>query len=309
MTRRKVTRWREVSSLFEASGHAARLRYRLRYRSISLLRASPLGLVFAVAGCGAPSSPSAPGDLDAAAAGEQASGARIVGAPTAGSLPLAFTLDVSGSGSASLGGIALARGAGAIAMQGRAMDAAVVARVDFAGSEVYQVIAVSKERWALVWLYCKGGALQSIYSESTDGAGISNELASGSCIERRGASVVDIRFPGFDMPAPRLPPGFSIRGEEVAYDGKGAGTIRLQGKSVALYPFSVVDCTRDCGDYKWYELHSLLWDAESQRASFGILYLYEERAWPIELAYTLTLPTLGRYGDTLAFTGASWSRD
>jgi hypothetical protein len=245
-----------------------------------------------------------------AAASVYADAPRVTGRATDGALAVPFSLDASGAGTDRIGAIVLAGGAGTARIDGRAMQAAALGRIPFAGDDVFQVLAVDDARWAVVWIYCSAGTIRGAYVESTDSPGpATSEGVAGSCNAGTTPADVHVTFPSFNLAAPALSgQRFVVSGAGVTYDGASPGAITLGGAALTLYPFGVVDCTRGCGPVGWYELHSLIWDASTKSASFGILYLYEDAAFPVELAYTVTLPGLTRFGDAIAFPGTTWQR-
>jgi hypothetical protein len=234
----------------------------------------------------------------------------VVGAATDGALDLPFSLAAHGHGTSRIGSVALSAGVGSVEIDGREVPAAVIGRVPYAGQEVYQVLGVDAARWAVAWIYCAGGALSGVYLESTDApGGVGSEPLSGACGAEATPTTVRVAFPAFDVTPPALPGRrFAVSGAGLEYDGTRPGAITIGGSTLAMYPFGIVDCTHGCADIGWYELHSLIWDSAARRASFGVLYLYVDPAFPLELAYTLTLPSLTRFGDALAFPGATWAQ-
>jgi hypothetical protein len=74
---------------------------------------------------------------------------------------------------------------------------------------------------------------------------------------------------------------------------------------MVLIPFESVDCSA-CGGAGWWELHSLLYDPDRQRACFGIFYMAPGATDRVDLTYSITLPDLS---DPARFTpfDAEWS--
>jgi hypothetical protein len=237
-------------------------------------------------------------------------GAPRVSAPsTEGTLSLPFSVDLDVAGSARVGRVALTGGSGTASVDGHTVAAAVVGRVDFFDQEVYEVLAVSPDRWDVIWVYCREGAARGGYIESTATPGpVASEAIAGTCEEHPDSAQIRVVFPAFAFAPPELPASpVSVEGPGMSWDGRGAGSIVLAGRTLALYPFGAVDCSQRCGDSAWQELHALIWDAEEEAASFAVVYLNEDPTRSVDVAYTVTLPRLTRDAGDVSFPGTTWS--
>jgi hypothetical protein len=237
--------------------------------------------------------------------------APISAGATDGELSLPFSVDVEATGTSRLGTVKLDASAGDVVVDGVRASAAVVGRADFFDEEVYQVLAVSPDRWDVLWIYCSQGAVRGAYVESTATPGpvAAEPMTGGTCAEHPDAATVHARFPAFGLSAPAFPASsrLALAGSGLSYDGQGSGKIVVDGRTLELYPFGLVDCTKGCGDRGWYEVHALMWDAGESTASFGVLYLDEDADRSIDLAYTISLPRLYRDADEISFPHATWS--
>ena len=226
-------------------------------------------------------------------------------------LSLPFSVDVDATGTSRVGAVKLDASAGDVVVDGIRTSAAVVGRTDFFDEEVYEVLAVSADRWDVLWIYCRQGAVRGAYVESTatPGAVAAEPMIGGTCAEHPDAASVHARFPAFGIAPPALPSSsrLTLAGSGLSYDGHGPGKITAFGRTLELYPFGLVDCTKGCGDRGWYEVHALMWDAAGSTASFGVLYLDEDADRSIDLAYTISLPRLYRDADEIYFPHATWS--
>jgi len=185
-------------------------------------------------------------------------------------------------------------GAGQVSLAGRALPAATYLRQTFPNLHLFQTLAVEPDRLWVLWFYCstKDSTLQGIYYESTDGTAVTFEDATGTCQEGPAAATVPVRFPAIDLALPALVPGFTIEGPEVHLDGAAPGRVTLAGAPLTVLVFNTVDCTSGCGTPGWTELHAILWDRAAGRACFGIFYLTLDDPTHVQLAWSLTLPSL-----------------
>jgi hypothetical protein len=235
-------------------------------------------------------------------------GARLRVPASNGSYGLSFGISVGGRGSQRVGNIAIDGGFGTVVVDGVSLPVAVHERQEWTafGYNLYQSLAISGDRWVVLWFYCRGGALTDIYWESTAGGGIRLESASGDCAESSSPSTVQASFPAIDMPLPPLVGGFEVTGANVGIHGATPGWVRVGGREYDVYVFSYVDCTVECGSPGWHELHALLWDRARGWLCFAIFYLFrDERA--IQLSYSFSLPALVEPFSTTVLTGATWT--
>jgi hypothetical protein len=228
----------------------------------------------------------------------------IVVAATDASITLDFDVAITGSGTSFVGDIDVQGATGTAVLDGETFSVLAYERQPFAEYVLYQMLAVSSDRWFVVWAYCVGPDLTYFYFEGTDGTALDYEPASGVCAEGPGPIEVDVQFPAVDMPIPSLYEGFTIDGPAVQVPSGAPGTVDL-GVVHTVLPFEAVDCTVDCGAPGWRELHTLLWDQVSGRVCFGIFYLFEDDP-EILLAYSLTLPDLSDPAGDVALP-AEWT--
>jgi hypothetical protein len=214
---------------------------------------------------------------------------------------------VAGAGSSTIGRFSVTHGAGTIELAGRQVAAASYQRQSFPDLNLYQTLAVEKDRLWVLWFYCSttNGSLTGIYYEATDGTPVTFEAASGTCQDSNQTSTVDVQFPAFDLVVPPLLPGFTIDGPDVHLDGAAPGTVTLGGARLTVLVFNTVDCS-GCGTPGWTELHALLWDPTAGRVCFGIFYLFSNDHGAVELAWSLTLPELIDPADHLIMP-ANWT--
>lgn len=225
---------------------------------------------------------------------------------TDGDLALPFGLDVDAVGSSRIGEILIEDAAGDVTIDGERVLAVVHERQPWPGFDwtLFQTLAVLEDRLYVLWLYCADGSIDWVWFEGTDGTSLDYEAASGSCVETAPVTA-RASLPALDMEIPALVDGFALDGPDLHLDGAAPGTVRLGPSEFTLLAWQSVDCTVDCGDPGWWEVHSLLWDPDGARACFGIFYL-TEGSTQVRLTYSLSLPDLGDpAGDTML--EADWS--
>jgi hypothetical protein len=215
--------------------------------------------------------------------------------PSEGSVELAFDPTVTGDGSLFVGAIDMTSGSGTVEVDGNVLPALIYERQPFDPWLLFQALVVAPDRWYVLWFYCQGDALEYIYFEGTDGTAIDYELANGSCVDGAGPVTANVSFPAVSMPIPPLLDGFTLEGAMLHLDGATPGSVDLDGPNTLL-AFEHVDCTVDCGAPGWREIHSILWQPEAEKASFGIFYLFDDST-QIPFTYAITLPDLTDPGD------------
>ncbi len=233
-------------------------------------------------------------------------------AATNGSLSAADVAAViTGTGTAGIGAVSITDGAGTVALDPTGARpptrAFVMAHQPF-GDDLFQTLAVDADRLTVLWFYCSAGDLAFVYWEDSRGGPMQHETASGTCTFTSGVASVEVAVPAFSFVAPPSPPGWTFAATDptqLAFDGASPGHIVVAGSSLALYPFDTVDCSA-CGSGGWQEIHSFLWDETHSSLTFGIVYLFPPTlAKPMQLSYSLTLPTLAQPADE-TFQG-TWS--
>jgi hypothetical protein len=214
---------------------------------------------------------------------------------------------LAGSGTADVGAFQLHDSVGTIEMMGRTLPAVVVAESAFTeqGILLHQIYALSDDGFFLVWTYCTAGAIDLVYIlDSRDGSGRFEE-ASGTCDDVQRIAATQVRFPGADLPWPRVQTGFEVTGKSLQLYAGMPGAVRYGGTIRAAIPFAVIDCTMCDATGGWYELHSLLWDPGNGSVILGIFYLDAGDRSQVLFEYAIDLGTLERV--TGATYAANWS--
>jgi hypothetical protein len=225
---------------------------------------------------------------------------------------LPFDLSVSGSGSWRVGSVALEHGWGPVQL-GEAVPALAYMRTRWEEFNItlYHVLAPETDDLDVLYLYCGLDAPESldvIWSESYT-ASMANEDASGSCLEFLTVTTIDVELMDLrSLPSPsELVAGFSVSGPEVGI-GDAGGSITLEGRNYAAYPFETVDCTTICTADPadgWWELHMVLDEAGEADRCFGILYILLAELDRVQFAYGFCLRSLTAIDP--AWLAAAWS--
>jgi hypothetical protein len=217
-----------------------------------------------------------------------------------------FGVDISGTGSA-VSKVDIHSRFGAVTVGGQAMSALIYRDIPWNGYSLvlYQALAVEAHSWSVLWFYCTGSALTYIYWETTTSSKLNREPMKGTCTTTS-TTHAGVSWPAGSMQAPAIITGFSVHGVHIDIGGTSPGHAVIDGRTWSLYPYVLVDCSKDCGTPGWYELHSVLWDSVSGESAYGIVYLITGHTHEAELEYALEVPTLGRPVDT-SFN-ADWSR-
>jgi hypothetical protein len=266
-------------------------------------------LLLALAGCESGGHMSHP---DLGAAPDLAPALHLSIGATAGNLSLqGADFSVDGVGSNVVGSLSLQHGSGTVELNGKSVRAAVYEKQMFPAQNLrlYQALAVEETRLWVLWFYCDtmSPALESIYFEATDGTMVQSEPAMGNCQDTNMTSMVAAQFPPLDLVEPTLVDGYTIDGANVKLMGAQPGSVQLGTNSLQVFVFNTVDCRKGCGTPGWTELHSLLWDRAGARVCFAIFYLSEGDTSHVQLAYSLTLPTLDDPAGNVLLP-ATWTR-
>ncbi|HET6279849.1 MAG TPA: hypothetical protein VFH73_02755 [Polyangia bacterium] len=194
-----------------------------------------------------------------------------------------FSLDVDATGSADIRSIAIAGNRGQVSYRGHTVDFLVHERIPYPGTRVlYQAfgsVVDDGRDLHLLWLYCDGERLGTVYYETTSTAGAYVPI-NGQCRVTEKFVQIPTHLPALDLQVPRLACGFSIDSADgsISLDGAGPGTLMddLGAPRKALI-FNMLDCRNGCDapelGHSWFELHVLLWDAARPVLDYGILYL------------------------------------
>lgn len=237
--------------------------------------------------------------------------ARVVIPSASATVEVKAALVAEGSGSERVGAIKLHNGVGQIVLEGRSLKALAYAAVDWteAGYMLYQTLVVGSDRLYVVWLYCVGDQISSLYSEGTLNAPLKWEVASGSCTELASMQPVAVAFPALNMGIPKPIEGFRVAGPHLTVESGRTGKYVMDGKTLTVLPFQIVDCSTcpEDGYDGWYELHALLWDRLGRKLSFGAFYLSPRHAGQIGLDYVIRLPDV-TFGQPPHWFAADWSK-
>ncbi|HEY6910909.1 MAG TPA: hypothetical protein VI356_16140 [Myxococcales bacterium] len=215
--------------------------------------------------------------------------------------------NLQGSGSALVGAFRLQDSVGTIEIGGRPLPAVVVAESFFTTEAIllHQIYALSDDAFFMVWTYCSGGAIDTAYLlDSRDGIG-RFDSANGTCNDVRRTSATTVRFPGADLPWPRVHTGFEVKGKSVQLHAAAPGAVLYSGAVQAAIPYAVIDCTQCDARGGWYELHSILWDPGSGGVTLGIFYLESRNHSRVLLEYVINLGSLKQVNS--ATYAAEWS--
>jgi hypothetical protein len=212
---------------------------------------------------------------------------------------------LAGWGTAYVGAFQLHESVGTIEMMGRTLPAVVVAESAFSEQAIilHQIYALSDDGFFVVWTYCSAGTIDLVYIlDSRDGSG-RFDGASGTCDDVQRASATPVRFPGADLPWPRVHTGFEVNGRSLQLHAAAPGAVHYGGTVRAAVPFAVIDCSLCDAKGGWYELHSLLWDPGNGSVVLGIFYLIAKDDSHVLFEYAIDLGTLQRV------TGATYAAD
>ncbi len=227
---------------------------------------------------------------------------------TQGSYTVPFSIGIEGRGAGRYGAVTIASGSGSVEIDGEHLPLGVYEQQEWEafGYTLYQALAVADDALTVLWFYCRDGALTDIWAEGTDGSLLERVPATGTCAESPAASTVNVSFGAVDMPIPPLLDGFTVIGPDVGIEGASPGFLRVGGTELDVYVFSHVDCTVECGEAGWHELHALFWDAERRWLCFGIFYLFLDDRQP-QLAYAFSLPSLQAPFGAQTLPDTTWS--
>lgn len=205
-------------------------------------------------------------------------------------------MNITGTGTQSIGNIAISAGAGTIGIGGKELNVLLYQNsAPWPGTQNvdYQGIATDGTSWYLLFFQCQGnGTLGWVFYENFDGSAMQSEPTTQSaCAVNGQPTPKPVSFPAISMQSPAPTTEWSISGHQLSYlPGVGGSYISKNGTKYDLYPFQTVDCT-SCGTPGWYELHSLFYDAHSSSLCFGIIYLTPSTA-KVGIGYSLCLPEL-----------------
>lgn len=184
-----------------------------------------------------------------------------------------------------------ADGAGAVTTSEGPKPSLLYDQYDFAGYRGYTAIVPDADRWHILYPYCVGESLHTVWHFDTTSHRFRELPASGTCIGNdvpsvaRGISLPasTLRLPvlcGLEIEAVGIDPTAqgARTGETISLRRDQAGTTMRRDSTGALsesqfIPFAGVNCS-SCGSPGWYEVHSILWSALSRSATYAVLYLF-----------------------------------
>lgn len=205
---------------------------------------------------------------------------------------LPFGLSIDGTGTGIAGAVDVAASVGTIAIQGTSFAVAFYEKQPWPefGYTLYQGLVIGSSRWDVVWAYCNAGAgLAYIWHEGMTGAPLDYYNASGTCTDTGVATSTTVAFPAVSFATPAPVTGFTIDGAEVTLADGEPGLLHVDGAWRRFVVFGTVDCTA-CGGAGWYELHSVVWDHETDSAAFAIVYLDFATPASVLTAYARSIP-------------------
>lgn len=217
-----------------------------------------------------------------------------------------FTMTMSGSGSGLVSKVEVADNLATVVIDGERLTGVIQERQAWSDFSLvlYQTLLVSEESVHVAWLYCKGDKLDWIYHESNL-APMQNEPLQGSCVDSMTAGTTEVALSPVTFSPPEPIPGYRVDGgDQLQIYGDGQQSFaRFSGERYRIYPFEIVDCSRDCGQPGWYEVHSFM-EREGDDA-LGFIIFYLRNAGQVEAHYGIVWPGFdvisGKY-----FT-ATWS--
>jgi hypothetical protein len=210
---------------------------------------------------------------------------------TSGSFGADFRFNSTGRGTARIGDIAISDNRAAVALGGVDHVGLSWRQLDWSGAgyQLYFELTLASDGsdLAVSWLYCSGGVINYVYSESFT-LPLAWEGSSGTCTALTEAHGVDVAMPELRRLPDPFESGFLIQGDDLALAGP-AGSIVVDGLTWSLLPFATVDCS-DCPDGPWYEVHAAL--HRPAEVCYAILYLFPAKPDQVQLDYGICLPSL-----------------
>ena len=177
---------------------------------------------------------------------------------------------------------------------------------------LYHGLAVADGSWRPFWIYCTpDGNLWYFYGESSESSTATRGIVSGPCSETLGAYDLHVQLPAHQVRQVNLTCGFSIEDPNPAYFGASFPRLSVTGSKpgawwrdnelATVLMFTAADCSEGCRETgSWYELHSLVWEATSQRLGFGVWYLrFDNPSTPLSVSSGIFLPDLVPFSDVL----------
>jgi len=208
-----------------------------------------------------------------------------------------FNAEVTGTGTTRVDSLSFERNIGEINMTSP-VSALLYLEQEWAeiNTTLYHVIAPTQDNLNIFYLYCgtDTGHLDFIWHESYTES-MDYEMAAGQC----NSIAEEIEVP-VDLPTPTVMPlpeqlvsGFSVEGPGITVNETG-GSIQFPELEMDLYAFEYVDCTQCAAtqDGGWWELHSIMYDEDTQSTCFGIIYMMLNDKENVLLGHGFCLDTL-----------------
>jgi len=232
-------------------------------------------------------------DVDAGIDAPSGMPAMLVLGASSGNVTNAFRLAATGTAGSPYGAISISADTGTVDVGGGPAAAFVYATVPEGGYTLYDGFAVTPTSWDAFYLYCNGTTLADVYDEKISGHGmVYAPVTGGACSATTTQTTAHVALPAFTIATPAPIAGYTVTGNAIDIAADGTGTLAIGTSPLPLVVFDDVDCSA-CGGAGWFELHSIVWDAAAQRATFVIVYLINGNASTVELAYARSLPDLG----------------
>jgi hypothetical protein len=217
---------------------------------------------------------------------------------------------ISGHGMGQVGALEFADGIGTCEISGVTRRAVIHQVSQWPGLDltVFHVVAPAADNLHVLYIYSAGDTLRTVWHESYRD-GLTYTAASGS-VDDTGMTI-DVQ-PALDalsaVPAAAdLVRGLEISGAGIDYRDS-VGSIVIDGKTHALYPFEIVDCST-CGEGDesgWLEVHAVT-SGRGNNLGFAILYLFANAPGEIDLNYHVRFDPFRRAAN--ARYEATWTLD
>ncbi len=231
----------------------------------------------------------------------------VLDAPSATlSYTLPFHISIQGvSSSGAVSDVTVTRNVAQVTIDGEVLQGFVYEQQEWSGFSLtlYQALLVSSSSIHAVWFYCEDDTLTWIYHESnlTD---MRNQPLQGSCMLETVSTPIEVTLPEVAFEPPEVPVGYEVDGTQLQLHQDGSpGLMTFQGEDYTVYPFEIVDCSEECGQPGWYEVHSFVERRGDGALGFIIYYLREPGK--VEAHYGVIWPSFERL--TLAYFDATWS--
>lgn len=206
-----------------------------------------------------------------------------------------FSVNIQGQGTQHVGAAAVSANVVSVEIDGLAFQGVVQKKQAWADFSLtlYQSLLVSQDDVRIAWFYCKNNLLTWVYHEGSRSP-MRDEPMQGSCASTPTATTASVRLPAVAFTPPAPLQGYRVDGGERIQIHDGADSKAPQsfgvfdGERYRLYPFERVDCSKECGQPGWHEIHALMERERDDALGFIIIYLREPAK--IEGHYSITWP-------------------